>query len=462
MTDPEQLTAADVPTEVHTSGMIALIPEDRELDRLSLEGGEPREELHVTLLFLGDVEELPDDVYANLKQELASRAEDLTLLEGDAFAVSHFNPHGEDPCVVLQVGGAWLNDVRGEARQAVHNAVEAEGPLDAWNLPEQHQPWVPHVTLAYDPIPEHFDGATERTGPIVFDRLRLAVGDEVTDFDLSGDTVLVAAAGEATVETALEGRTRRFEETVSRALRRAIRAGTRSLGEVLTAGGWQHLQEASEQSTAVSIDDLAAIEAAWQQELLTTVDPAIARLYEEGAADARDLLEELAEEVPVGFVDQRTLAAEVYLSQADNRLRGVGTELWRRTRLELNTGLAAGESIDDLAKRVRGVLAATDVRAKTIARTEVIGATNAGSLAQMQAAGDAAPVAKTWLATKDSRTRLSHRAADGQTVALDESFTVGGSRLRHPGDPAGAAEEVINCRCTLLYELADEFEGDVP
>lgn len=462
MTVLDHLTAADVPTEEHQTGMIALVPTDQELERLELEDGELIEELHVTLLFLGDAEELPDDVYAALKQELASRAEDLGLLEGDAFAVSHFNPHGEDPCVVLQLGAAWLDDVRGEALQAVRNSVELED--DPWDLPEQHRPWVPHLTLAYDPTPEHFDGATERVGPVVFDRLRLAVGDEVTDFDLSSpDEAVVAAAGEATSETVLEERTQRFENTVSRALRRAIRAGTRSLGEVLTAGAsWQHLQEASEQSTAVSIDDLTAIEAAWQQELLTTISPAIERLYAEGADDARDLLEELAEEVPVSFVDQRLLAAEVYLSQADNRLRGVGTELWRRTRLELNAGLAAGESIDDLARRVRSVLAATDVRAKTIARTEVIGATNAGSLAQMQAAGDAAPVAKTWLATKDGRTRLSHRASDGQTVALDESFVVGGSRLSHPGDPTGAPEEIINCRCTLLYELADEFEGDVP
>lgn len=461
MTVLEHLTAADVPTDVHHLGMVALVPEDRDLDRLVLDGGEPKEELHVTLAFLGEADDLPDDVYATLQSELASRAEDLTLLQGDAFAVSQFNPHGEDPCVVLGVGGAWLDDVRGQALQAVANAAGAHGADSSWQLPEQHQPWVPHLTLAYDPTPEQLDAALERVGPVMFDRLRLAVGDETTDFDLTGGVVLVASAGEPTIQDQLELRVARFEQVVARALRRAVRTGTRSLGEVVTAaGGWVRLQEAEQSAAAVSLDELAAIEEAWRAELLTTVDPAIARVYEEGARDARELLAELAEAVPVTPVDQRALAAEVYLGEADNRLRGIGTDLWRTTRLELSTGLAAGEDIDQLARRVRGVLATTDVRARTIARTEVIGASNAGQLTQMQASGLVA--AKTWLATADSRTRLSHRAASGQTVPLDGQFTVGGARLAHPGDPTGPADEVVNCRCTLLYELPDEFEGGEP
>jgi SPP1 gp7 family putative phage head morphogenesis protein len=450
----DDLTAATVPTEVHHQGMVALIPEDRELDRLVLDGGEARDQLHLTLLFLGEATDLPDDVYHALQSELASRAEDLTLLQGDAFAVSQFNPHGDEPALVLGVGGAWLTDLRGEALQAVHDAAGPHGADSSWQLPEQHQPWVAHLTLAYDPTPDQFAAALERTGPVMFDRLRLAVGDETTDFELSDGRVLLAA-GEATSEGALERRAARFEEVVSKALRRAVRAGTRSLGEVLTAaGGWLAFEA---QPDAVSLDDLAMIEEAWRLELLTTVEPALARLWELGAADARTLVEAAVERTPV-TLELRSLQAERYLSEATNRLSGIGTDLWRQTRLELVEGLAEGDSIDMLTRRVRSVLASTDVRAKTIARTEVIGASNAGSLAQMRAAGADAPVAKTWLATGDARTRPSHREADGQLVLLEQQFEVGGATLDHPGDPAGPAREVVNCRCTVTYQ----FEDDLP
>lgn len=456
MTVLDHLTAADVPMDVHHQGMVALVPEDRDLDRLVVEGGELREDLHLTLAFLGEAADLPDDVYDRLRTELAVRAEGLTLLQGDAFAVSQFNPHGEDPCVVLGVSGAWLEDVRHAVLQSVGYASEPDGD---WELPTQHSPWVAHLTLAYDPTPDQLDAALERVGPVMFDRLRLAVGDETTDFDLTGGVVLTAAAGEPTTERQLELRQARFEQVVARALRRAVRAGTRSLGEVVTAGGgWVQLQDTAREPAAVSLDELAAIEEAWRVELLTTVEPALARLWELGAADARELVQVAVERTPV-TLDVRSLQAERYLSEAVNRLAGVGTDLWRATRATLVEGLAGGESIDELTRRVRSVLASTTVRATTIARTEVIGASNAGSLAQMRAVGADAPVAKTWLATSDGRTRPTHRTANGQTVPLDGRFTVGGTPLDHPGDPAGPADEVVNCRCTLLYEFADEFEG---
>jgi SPP1 gp7 family putative phage head morphogenesis protein len=144
--------------------------------------------------------------------------------------------------------------------------------------------------------------------------------------------------------------------------------------------------------------------------------------------------------------------------QARNRLVGVGDDLWRRTRLQLLDGIGLGEDIDQLARRVREVLASTRVRAQTIARTEVVGAYNAGAFAQVQLLGEEAPVGKEWLATNDSRTRDTHRRANGQQVGLLDPFEVGDGRLKFPGDPDGPAEEVINCRCTVLWVFSDEQE----
>lgn len=55
-----------------------------------------------------------------------------------------------------------------------------------------------------------------------------------------------------------------------------------------------------------------------------------------------------------------------------------------------------------------------------------------------------------WVTMHDDRVRDTHRAADGQTVGLDEEFTVGGASLRYPGDRLGPASEVINCRCIIV------------
>jgi hypothetical protein len=48
-------------------------------------------------------------------------------------------------------------------------------------------------------------------------------------------------------------------------------------------------------------------------------------------------------------------------------------------------------------------------------------------------------------------------AADQQRTLLSEPFRVGASALLYPGDPMGAAAEVINCRCVLLPIVLGEI-----
>lgn len=146
-------------------------------------------------------------------------------------------------------------------------------------------------------------------------------------------------------------------------------------------------------------------------------------------------------------------ATEAILANSRNRLVGIGDELWEQARDELVAGMNEGESIDKLAARVRGAADVASPRARTIARTEVIGACNAGSILTMRSSDLAAT--KIWLATPDTRTRLDHRIAQGQTVPLDAPFIVGGVPLDHPGDDAGPADQVINCRCTLAYDVEE-------
>lgn len=117
-------------------------------------------------------------------------------------------------------------------------------------------------------------------------------------------------------------------------------------------------------------------------------------------------------------------------------------------------GLSEQNIADEIERQVPKEMTRSAVfRATTIARTETHGAANWSSLEEAKPlAGD---LVKVWGAFIDERTRSSHVAADGQTRELDQPFDVGGYALMTPSDPnapMSAAGEVINCRCTVLYE----------
>jgi len=94
-------------------------------------------------------------------------------------------------------------------------------------------------------------------------------------------------------------------------------------------------------------------------------------------------------------------------------------------------------------------------RAQNIARTETAAAMGHGEHMEMEATAAelGVDIRKTWTATEDENTRETHSDADGQTVPLDEPFTVGGAELMFPGDPDGPPEEIINCRCVAIHEV---------
>lgn len=178
-------------------------------------------------------------------------------------------------------------------------------------------------------------------------------------------------------------------------------------------------------------------------ELLPTLRAAVSEMITE---------EPLPEEYGLPQVSQHE--AEIYLASVRNRLVNVSDEVWFYAREELLEGLRLGEGIPELRARVVRSAQLSEWRAERVARTEINGASNAGSIDQIRATG--LPADKTWLATGGPRTRPSHRAASDQTVPLSQTFTVGGAAMDRPHDPAGPAQEVVNCRCTLTYDLLDE------
>lgn len=119
-------------------------------------------------------------------------------------------------------------------------------------------------------------------------------------------------------------------------------------------------------------------------------------------------------------------------------------------RATLNEGVAQGEDLGQIRERITAVYdQAQDFRAETIARTEVGAAQNFGRSAEMENQGVKKRV---WIAIF-SNTRDAHAEADGQIVAVDEPFQVGGESLDYPGDPAGSPENTINCQCSVSPTL---------
>lgn len=161
-------------------GMVALVPSDADLNRLTLDGEEPRDDLHLTLFYLGD-EELTPEQQEDVLREVAHAAEDWGPIEARAFGVAHWNPESEHPAWVLNVGDASEQSMLASLRAEVGSGIAQD-----FILPPQHTPWQPHICIAYS-SDDLLDELTERLGPITFDKIRVAYGRDVIDIELDSD-----------------------------------------------------------------------------------------------------------------------------------------------------------------------------------------------------------------------------------------------------------------------------------
>ena len=132
---------------------------------------------------------------------------------------------------------------------------------------------------------------------------------------------------------------------------------------------------------------------------------------------------------------------------------------WNRQKITsaVMQGIVQGESINAIAKRMRGVAQMNLNQSVRTARTCMTGAQNAGRVdSYLRAINMGIDMEQEWLATLDGRTRHSHRQLDGEHVPVGKKFSNG---CRYPGDPYGPPGEIYNCRCTLIARLKG-FEDD--
>lgn len=164
--------------------------------------------------------------------------------------------------------------------------------------------------------------------------------------------------------------------------------------------------------------------------------------------------------VPVGIsFDLSNPLATAFLDGIATRsariLDGFTNEIGAAIGQAYDEGLSVPKAAQLLRSRVES---ASEIQATLLARSDLVSIANGGSLLAAQIvnqasvdAGETGVPFKTWKTAEDDRVRPDHADADGQTVPIGQPFDVGGEQLQYPGDPAGSDENVLNCRCTLLY-----------
>lgn len=172
--------------------MIALVP--RDADQLALDGYELPDELHLTLFFLGDADEITptqiNELVTGLMQLLRAQGRSVPIF-AQAFGVAHWNPESEHPAWVLNVGDKARDDPSGltDLRLQVEDVLRGTG-ID---YPPQHSPWQPHICIAYSKD-DLYGELASKLGPVTFDTLRVAWGEYDIDIPLTTGDVVIAAS----------------------------------------------------------------------------------------------------------------------------------------------------------------------------------------------------------------------------------------------------------------------------
>jgi 2'-5' RNA ligase len=334
------LTAA---ADDHTSGgMIALMPTPEDAARLAVPGGEPAEELHLTLYYLGDDGFVftPEERTA-LLDELRMLTRDLPSVTSNIFGIAHWNAGSDNPSWVWSVGDPPDGVSLGAAHEMAEEGVWATG----LTVPDQHRPWVAHICAAYTDDLSLAPELEQRLGPVTFDRIRVSFGDDDTDIPLTGDAV-----------TASAGPLRRDPTE-------------RELAARTDFAGAHHQWEAA---TARAVSALASVTAAWRLELRQQITQRLAAEDPESLPDltlptgaASGVLLSLMEEyaVQAGRACQREAETqgvrvpEWHIPSGEDAVTaGLGGRKLLRSVADFTSDLIAGSMLQAAKRRLSGML----------------------------------------------------------------------------------------------------------
>ena len=175
------LTAA---AEQHSGAMVALVPSAEDCARLAIDGYEPADVLHTTLVFLGDAANWSPEQRDALEQTVRG-LDFMSPLSGSVMGHAQFNPSGDEPCAVYLAEASGLSAMQSCTYGAIADNV------DLPQIPEPYDTFLPHITAGYG---LDVSKLTE-VGPIRYDRIRIAFADtDVRDIPLEPVTAGLVAS----------------------------------------------------------------------------------------------------------------------------------------------------------------------------------------------------------------------------------------------------------------------------
>lgn len=186
----------------------------------------------------------------------------------------------------------------------------------------------------------------------------------------------------------------------------------------------------------------------WVKRAAEVFGPAIADVLEAGFNNAIEILES-----EIDFTSSDP-AVKKAIREINAQSKETIETTSRQLEDEVQVGLEAGETREEIAQRLADKFDfISHTRAPVIGHTMATGGFEAGQ----QVAFEKAEVdEKMWLSQMDGRERATHHKAHRQVVKVNEKFKVGESKLRFPGDPAGAAKETVRCRCGMAPVLTGD------
>jgi HK97 family phage portal protein len=164
------------------------------------------------------------------------------------------------------------------------------------------------------------------------------------------------------------------------------------------------------------------------------VGKSLLSVYEDGSEKASIIAQEAVNVRAVSRVNREVVDGMV------NKIKGINDHTYNLIRSQVVEAIDAGETIDQLSKRITDVYKFNQSRARTISRTETGGLLNRSTYEEYKQVG---VKKKQWVGGN----RPSHASINGQIKNMNENFDNG---LAYPHDPSGPASEVINCTCTLV------------
>jgi uncharacterized protein with gpF-like domain len=234
---------------------------------------------------------------------------------------------------------------------------------------------------------------------------------------------------------------RAFESILRRQesiLQRKLNANFNQLSKDIQAAMESHDIVGAE--AVVSINDLALAEI-------------LAEAYERGNREGARMAARDVEEDDDTLIEEAVLLALLFwrsdtASAVSKQINRTTQKIFNKVLLEAQEeGLAGDELSREVAKRTK---ADNRNRSTTIATTESQRGIQTGSQKGAEAAQE--KIVKAWRTQGDRRVRPTHRAANGQTRELDETFNIGSGQGRFPHDSMLPRSETINCRCYVRFK----------